>query len=139
MTCFKCGDELIGDGYTSALHCPNISEQQEQELAHREPDADILYCDLIVNNFEVNPFDSIVSDVAHEYGLSFPDAGILVSKLYVKSVEDLNSRFLCHASEYNFIGGEEYLEDDLYSVYGYVVPYDIVCDLIVARKPVEQL
>ena len=93
----------------------------------------------IVNNFEVNPFDSIVSDVAYEYGLSFPDAGVLVSKLYIKSVEDLNSRFLCHASEYNFIGGEEYLEDDLYSIYGYVVPYDIVCDLIVARKPIEQL
>ena len=92
----------------------------------------------IVDNLELNPFDSLVSDVALEYGLSFADTGVLVSKLYIKSVEDLNSRFLCHASKYNFIGGEEYIEDDLYSIYGYVVPYVIVCDLIVARKPLEQ-
>lgn len=90
-------------------------------------------------NSEVSPLNSISFDIAYEYGLSFPDAEVLVNKLYIKSVEDLNSRFLCHASEYNFIGGEEYLENDLYNAYGYVVPYDIVLGLVVARKPLEQL
>lgn len=93
----------------------------------------------IENNFEGNPMNSVSFDIAYEYGLSIPDANILVKTLYLKSVEDLDSRFLCHASMYNFIGGEEFLDNDLYNTYGYVVPYDIVCDLIVARKPLEQL
>lgn len=89
----------------------------------------------IVNNFEVNPLNSVSFDIAYEYGLSFPDAAELVSKLYIKSVEDLNSRFLCHVSNYNMIGGEDYLKTDLYNNYGYVVPYDIVHGLVVSRKP----
>ena len=93
----------------------------------------------IVNNFEVNPLNTISFDIAYEYGLSFPDADEVVSKLYIKSVEDLNSRFLCHASKYNMLGGKEFLDNDLYNAYGYVVPYDIVHGLIVARKPLEQL
>ena len=44
MTCHSCGEDLIGDGYTAALHCPYISEEQQQELDYREPDADPLYC-----------------------------------------------------------------------------------------------
>lgn len=93
----------------------------------------------IVISLKVIPLNSVSSDVAYEYGLSFPDAISLVNKLYIKSVEDLNSRFLCHASMYNFDGGEEFLANDLYNTYGYIPPYDIVCDLIVARKPLEQL
>ena len=93
----------------------------------------------IVDNLELNPFDSLVSDVALEYGLSFPNASGLVSKLYIKSVEDLNSRFLCHVSKYSMLGGREFLENDLYNAYGYVVPYDIVHGLVVSRKPLEQL
>lgn len=93
----------------------------------------------IVNNFEVNPLNSISFDIAYEYGLSFPDADELVSKLYIKSVEDLNSRFLCHVSKYSMLGGKEFLENDLYNAYGYVVPYDIVHGLVVSHKPLEQL
>lgn len=92
---------------------------------------------VIVNNFEVNPLNTVSFDIAYEYGLSFPDADVLVSKLYIKSVEDLNSRFLCHMRTYD--GDKSYLETDLYNVYGYVVPYDIVHGLVVSRKPLEQL
>lgn len=46
MLCTSCNERLEGDGYTSALHCPYISEQQQQELECREADADPLYCEL---------------------------------------------------------------------------------------------
>ena len=93
----------------------------------------------IKNYFQVNHMNSVISDIANEYGLPRPDAATLVKALYIKSIEDLDSRFLCCASVYNFDGGQEFLENDLYNTYGYVVPYDIVCGLIVARKPLEKL
>lgn len=40
MTCKNCGENLVGDGYTSATYCPNSNFDTEG----REPDAEILYC-----------------------------------------------------------------------------------------------
>ena len=93
----------------------------------------------IANNFEINFMKTLRFDIAYEYGLLLHDADELISKLYIKSVEDLNSRFFCHISHYSMLGGLEFLDNDLYSAYGYVPPYDIVHGLIVARKPLEQL
>ena len=39
MTCKVCGEDLVGDGYTLVIHCPNA------EADHLEPDADIVYCE----------------------------------------------------------------------------------------------
>ena len=94
---------------------------------------------LVEKNFELDPWRFVVLDVAYEYGLEIDTAKSVVSTLYIKSVEDLNSRFLCHVSKYSMLGGKEFLENDLYNAYGYVVPYDIVHGLVVSRKPLEQL
>lgn len=91
-----------------------------------------------VNNFQEH-MNFVVFDIAHNYRLSLTDASILIKTLYIKSDEDLDSRFLGYESEYNIHGGKEFLENDLFNTYGYVVPYDIVCGLIVARKPLERL
>ncbi len=39
--CNKCGGELIGDGYTSVVHCENADEDMYCGL---EPDANIVEC-----------------------------------------------------------------------------------------------
>lgn len=38
MICKTCGEVMSGDGYTSALRCPNV------DASDREPDADPLHC-----------------------------------------------------------------------------------------------
>lgn len=39
MTCAKCGGDMIGDGYTSVLHCEYVDETECYE-----PDAEPIYC-----------------------------------------------------------------------------------------------
>jgi len=39
FVCPICGGELIGDGYTSVIHCENVDPPMDIE-----PDADPLYC-----------------------------------------------------------------------------------------------
>lgn len=38
-TCKDCGENLEGDGYKIAIHCPNIIE-----VLYEEPDAGPFYC-----------------------------------------------------------------------------------------------
>lgn len=40
-TCHKCGGEIIGDGYTSTMHCENAHEEDYQ---YNECDADVTLC-----------------------------------------------------------------------------------------------
>lgn len=40
MKCPNCGGQMIGDGYTSTLHCENIIEPPWD----LEPDAEPVYC-----------------------------------------------------------------------------------------------
>ncbi len=44
MTCKVCGEHLVGDGYSTAIHCPN------KDIAdlYLEPDADIVYCEEVL-------------------------------------------------------------------------------------------
>jgi len=39
MICKVCGGTIVGDGYTSSLHCEFVDAPLD-----REPDASILYC-----------------------------------------------------------------------------------------------
>lgn len=41
MICKTCGEEMEGDGYTVALHCPNV-EIYDMCI---EPDANPVFCD----------------------------------------------------------------------------------------------
>lgn len=43
MTCRACGEWLIGDGYTTVIHCPDAPED---EVSCAEPDAYPIYCKL---------------------------------------------------------------------------------------------
>lgn len=52
MYCIKCNETLEGNGYTSPVHCPNISEEQHLELDRRECDSDVLYCEFNENEDE---------------------------------------------------------------------------------------
>lgn len=38
MFCKNCGEKMIGDCYTSVLHCPNI------DAGDAEPDANPIHC-----------------------------------------------------------------------------------------------
>tara|TARA_R110002167_G_scaffold91458_1_gene246117 strand:+ start:183646 stop:183783 length:138 start_codon:yes stop_codon:yes gene_type:complete len=38
----KCGEQMIGDGFTSVMHCPNADESKYE--CH-EPDAQAVECD----------------------------------------------------------------------------------------------
>lgn len=40
FTCTNCNEEMIGDGYTTVYHCPNVDVIGEGY----EPDADAVYC-----------------------------------------------------------------------------------------------
>lgn len=42
MSCPKCGGEMIGDGYTTVLHCEFANEEDYWYLA---PDSNPIYCD----------------------------------------------------------------------------------------------
>lgn len=41
MTCKVCGEDLVGDGYSTAIHCPN----KDVDDLYLEPDADVVYCE----------------------------------------------------------------------------------------------
>lgn len=41
-TCIKCGGTMIGDGYTSVVHCEFADND---ELAYMAPDEAVVYCD----------------------------------------------------------------------------------------------
>ena len=40
--CSKCNGELVGDGYTTVMHCENADENQ---YYGKEPDAEVVECD----------------------------------------------------------------------------------------------
>jgi hypothetical protein len=42
LTCPKCGGNLIGDGYTLAIHCEFANTE---DYWYNEPDAPAVYCD----------------------------------------------------------------------------------------------
>lgn len=41
MHCDNCGEEMIGDGYRSAIHCPNADID---DFWYNEPDANPVHC-----------------------------------------------------------------------------------------------
>lgn len=41
MTCEVCGEDLVGDGYSTVMHCPN----KDVDDLYLEPDSDIVYCE----------------------------------------------------------------------------------------------
>ncbi len=41
-TCKECGGDMVGDGYTSVMHC-EYADESKYDL--HEPDADPVYCD----------------------------------------------------------------------------------------------
>ena len=49
MICNVCGETMVGDGYTSAMHCPNV------DAYDREPDASPLHCGQEVKRVSVMP------------------------------------------------------------------------------------
>lgn len=55
MKCKNCGEDMIGDGHTAALHCPDT------DASDREPDADPLHCDALGDDVKLPP-----PDVLHE-------------------------------------------------------------------------
>ena len=44
-TCPICGGNLIGDGYSSVVHCENVDAPIDVE-----PDADVIYCTNVCKN-----------------------------------------------------------------------------------------
>lgn len=42
MPCIKCGGTMVGDGYTSVMHCEYADESAYE---FHEPDASPVYCD----------------------------------------------------------------------------------------------
>lgn len=42
MNCTKCGGDIIGDGYTSPMHC-EFADEEEYEFD--EPDCNVIECD----------------------------------------------------------------------------------------------
>ena len=45
MTCPNCGEPLLGDGYSTVLHCPNAEGESDTSWQYAEPDAAPFYCD----------------------------------------------------------------------------------------------
>jgi len=39
--CSKCNEDLVGDGYTSALHCPYA---EDEDYSYAAPDEGPFYC-----------------------------------------------------------------------------------------------
>lgn len=42
LTCPYCGGTVLGDGFTTPLHCENADEASYQD---KEPDANVTYCE----------------------------------------------------------------------------------------------
>jgi hypothetical protein len=40
MSCIKCGGTMVGDGYTSVIHCEFV----EEDVSDRTPDSGPIYC-----------------------------------------------------------------------------------------------
>lgn len=91
---------------------------------------------LIEENFELEPIRFVVLDVAYAYGLEIEVAKSVVSTLNLKSLAELDARYIGHYSVYNNI---EELEHDIYEVHGRNIPYHIVHNLIIAAKPLVDL
>ena len=47
MTCIKCGGDMTGDGYTSVIHCENLTDedQSDEGYMYAAPDEGPFYCD----------------------------------------------------------------------------------------------
>ena len=86
----------------------------------------------IANNFEINFMKNLRFDIAYEYGLEVAIAESVVTTLNLKSLAELDDRYLGHYSVYN---NTYELEHDIYEVHGRNIPYRIVHNLIVADKP----
>lgn len=84
-----------------------------------------------INNFELDPWRFVIWDIAYEYGLEVAIAKSVVSTLNLKSLAELDDRYLGHYSVYN---NTQELEHDIYEVHGRNIPYTIVHNLIVADK-----
>ena len=41
VTCKVCGEDLVGDGYSTVIHCPN----KDIDDLYLEPDADVVHCE----------------------------------------------------------------------------------------------
>ena len=39
--CSKCNEDLVGDGYTSVLHCPDA---EDEDYSYAAPDEGPFYC-----------------------------------------------------------------------------------------------
>lgn len=44
-TCIKCNEHLEGDGFSTVMYCPNISESDEEQKDYAAPDEGPFYCD----------------------------------------------------------------------------------------------
>lgn len=87
---------------------------------------------LIEENYEIDLRHFVVLFIAYEYGLEIDIAESVVSTLNLKSLAELDDRYLGHYSVYN---NTYELEHDIYEVHGRNIPYRIVHNLIVADKP----
>lgn len=45
MICSNCNEDMLGDGHTSVIHCPNADESLYE---FHEPDANPVYCEELV-------------------------------------------------------------------------------------------
>ena len=61
--CHNCGNDLVGDGYTTALHCESVDVPVD-----REPDASPLYCSYPYTKEELK----VLTD-AEEYRVTIED------------------------------------------------------------------
>ena len=87
---------------------------------------------LVEENFELEPWRFVILDIAYSYGLEIDIAKSVVSTLNLKSLAELDARYIGHYSVYNNI---EELEHDIYEVYGEKIPFAIIHNLIIAAKP----
>ena len=85
----------------------------------------------IDNNFEVEPWRFVIWDIAYSYGLEINIAKSVVSTLNLKSLAELDARYIGHYSVYN---NTYELEHDIYEQYGRNIPYKVVHNLIVADE-----
>jgi hypothetical protein len=45
-SCPFCGSDMLGDGYSTAIHCENA---EEERYAYNEPDSNPVYCCYILD------------------------------------------------------------------------------------------
>ena len=58
MYCNDCGEQMEGDGYTIALHCPNV------DVSDITPDCDPVYCETEVDLLEFEEYNNMLPEWA---------------------------------------------------------------------------